>query len=271
VLLDQDGVLFHGSKPIPGALETVGRLRDAGKTVLFITNNSGLSRASVAARLRDRGVEGVSTEDVVTAGSASAAFLLSRALTSAFVVGEPGLIEELSSASITCQSVCDTELARMSDDDFSALFHDCTPRPDAVVVGLDSSFTYRKLALASAFVQRGALLVGTNPDAGDRIGAGLAPGAGAIIAAVETASGCQATVVGKPDPSIISSLLSLRGLRAEETLFVGDRLDTDVLCGSLAGVATCLVLTGVASLQDAEKATGKHRPTFVLPSLMHLS
>lgn len=269
-VLDQDGVLFHGEKPIAGALETVQRLRASGKRVFFVTNNSGKSRGDVAARLQARGVVGVHAEDVVTAGSAAAAYLRARSLTSAYVVGEPGLLEELAAAGVACSFEERSASPTLDDDAFQALFQ--CPRPDAVVVGLDSRLTYRKLATASAFVQRGAAFIGTNPDAGDRIGPGLAPGAGSLIAAVEAASGCKATVVGKPEPAIVTELLAEHGLSAASTLFVGDRLDTDVLCGAQAGCGTCLVLTGVATLAEAEAlaAGDRRRPDYVLSSLADL-
>ena len=115
--------------------------------------------------------------------------------------------------------------------------------------------------------------MGTNPDAGDRIGPLLAPGAGALIAAVEVASGHKASViVGKPNPAILTALLAEKGLDASTALFVGDRLDTDMLCGRNAGVKTLLVLTGVNSRAEAEalRPDDPRRPDFILESLAAL-
>lgn len=269
-LLDQDGVLFTGEKPIPGALEAVRRLQAGGAACYFITNNSGKSRAAVAARLEQQGVA-CSAADVVTAGSATGAYLNAQRLRSAYVIGEAGLREELAEAGCACWPPTTDSL--LSNEEFAELFSADAPVPDAVVVGLCSSFTYRHLATASAYVQRGARLVGTNPDAADRVGPGLAPGAGALIAAVEVASGCKASViVGKPNPDILTSLLSSRGLDASRALFVGDRLDTDMLCGRNAGVRTLLVLTGVNSREEAEALDSRdpRAPDYILPSLADL-
>jgi phosphoglycolate/pyridoxal phosphate phosphatase family enzyme len=268
-VLDQDGVLFHGSHPVPGALATVQKLKRAGKRVVYVTNNSGKSRAAVAARLTANGVE-TTAEDVLTAGWAAAKHLASVGASSCYVVGEAGLVEELREGGLRVVGWPGDEAVSLPDADLARMFEEQgSSRPDAVVVGLDSHFTYRKLCIACAFVQLGAIFVGTNPDAGDRIGGGLAPGAGAMIAAVETVCGRRATVVGKPAATMIQHLLTEHALDASRTVMVGDRLDTDIAFGSAGGVKTCLVLTGVATQTEAEALPAGHpcRPDFLMPSL----
>lgn len=264
-LLDQDGVLFHGNEPIEGSLDAVALLRAAGKRVAYITNNSGKTREDVAARLSSHGVP-CTADEVLTSGHCAAQHLLDNSLRTAFVVGEPGLKAELRAAGIECNASPPGELF-LDEVAFAALWRE--PCPQAVVVGLDHTFTMAKLQRASAFVQRGAVLIGTNPDAGDKCGVGLTPGAGALIAAVEVASDRSAIIVGKPQPAMLLQLLARHGLDARRVVMVGDRLDTDVRFGNAAGVKTCLVLTGVATAQDAAAAVGECRPDVVLPSLAH--
>ena len=288
----QDGVLFHGSHPVPGALATVQKLKRAGKRVVYVTNNSGKSRAAVAARLTANGVE-TTADDVLTAGWAAARHLAYVGASSCYVVGEAGLVDELREGGLRVVGWPD-DTVTLPDAELALIFVEQGSRPDAVVVGLDSSFTYRKLCIASAFVQMGAIFVGTNPDAGDRIGGGLAPvrmssaspvssshsaiiatpqGAGAMIAAVETVCGRRATVVGKPAATMIQHLLTEHALDARRTVMVGDRLDTDIAFGSAGGVKTCLVLTGVATQTEAEALPPGHpcRPDYLMPSLADLS
>lgn len=182
-------------------------------------------------------------------------------------------MEELREVGLHVTGGPDDTAVELPDAELAHLLEQGPPaRPDAVVVGLDSRFTYRKLAIAAAYVQMGACFIGTNPDAGDRIGNGLAPGAGAMIAAVETVSGRKATIVGKPAPTMIHHLLSEHGLEASRTVMVGDRLDTDIAFGAAGGVHTCLVLTGVATQAEAESLPHGHpcRPEYVMPSLADL-
>jgi phosphoglycolate/pyridoxal phosphate phosphatase family enzyme len=272
-LLDMDGVLWHGAAPVPGSLETVAALQAAGKRCFFVTNNATRSRAAVAARLTHAGIA-ASAETVLTSGSAAAEFLTALVRPSgastrtAFVIGEAGLVTELSLAGIVCDCGPPGEVS-LSDADFGALFAPSAPTYDAVVVSYDGACTSAKLARASAAVQRGAALVGTNPDAGDRCGGGLQPGAGVFIAALEAATGTRAIVVGKPAPTLIAQLLARHGLDPRRTVMIGDRLDTDIAFGTAGGVETCLVLTGVATLEQAEllAADDARRPTHLMSSL----
>ena len=219
------------------------------------------------------GVRAAST-DVLTSAAAAADYLLSVLLPAQrklFVVGEVGLVQELTDAGFLCARGPEGELA-LTEHAFAALFDATAPIYDAVVVGYDTAFTSAKLARASAAVQRGALLVGTNPDAGDACGAGIMPGAGPLIAAVENATGVRATVVGKPAPTLITQLLARHGLDPARTVMVGDRLDTDMAFGAAGGVSRCLVLSGVATEEQAAElhSTDPRRPTHMLSSLADL-
>lgn len=272
-VLDQDGVLYHGTQPIDGSLETVARLQQAGKRVFFATNNSTRSRAEVAARLSAHGIS-APPEAVLTSAAAAANHLdamLPAKQRRVLVVGEAGLVTELQAVGCVADT-CPVGEVSLRDAAFAALFAPNAMRYDAVVVGYDGAFTTAKLARASAAVQRGAKLVGTNPDAGDACGDGIFPGAGALIAAVEAATGVRAFVVGKPAPQMLTQLLQRHSLDPGRTLMVGDRLDTDIAFGTAGGVHTCLVLTGVATAEQAAALPpgDARKPTHVLKSLSEL-
>ena len=123
----------------------------------------------------------------------------------------------------------------------------------AVVVGLDRGINYQKIDLASRFVRRGVPFIGTNPDQTYPTPTGFAPGAGAIIAAIETASGVPAQMMGKPNPEIFQTCLDYMELNPNQVIAVGDRLSTDIACGQAAGCYTALVLSGITSMDEANR------------------
>ncbi|MFL5767763.1 MAG: TIGR01459 family HAD-type hydrolase, partial [Actinomycetota bacterium] len=246
-LFDLDGVLYRGAEPIDGASEAVGAVRGAGRPVVFVTNNATRTPDEVAAFLRELGFE-ASSKEVVTSATATAALLSARAGARAFVIGERGLREALTSAGI-----------ELVDGD--------PERADLVVVGLDRELTYAKLKRAALLVQRGAALVASNPDRTFPQTDGLWPGAGSLLAAVEAATGATATIVGKPHPPLFESARDRAGSR--KPLVVGDRLDTDIAGANRLGWDSLLVLTGVSTQADLESASEK--PTYVAPDLRFLS
>ncbi|CAN0089976.1 unnamed protein product, partial [Phaeothamnion confervicola] len=259
LLLDCDGVLWAGSDPIPGAIECVKAMIAAGKKVVFITNNSTKSRREsdfltrgYAAKFSSFGLD-VSPDQIVTSGSALAALLAVQhpSVTAAYVVGEGGLAEELELAGIRCVSEAVGAGPEMLESEFRALSAD--PAVGAVAVGWCRAFSFRQLATASYYLQAvpGCVFLGTNPDDADRVGVHLMPGTGPLIRAVECASRQPATVVGKPNPELIRAILDTHRMDPARTLMVGDRLDTDIAFGNGGGIATCLVLTGVATAADA--------------------
>jgi len=244
--LDCDGVLWRGEEPIPGAPEAVKALRASGRRVLFFTNNATLSRRGYLEKLRKLGFE-AALDEVYCSAYAAAVWLRGRAR-KVYVVGEGGLVEELERAGL---EVVGPEEA------------------ECVVVGLDRGLTYGKLEGALRCLSRGALFVATNDDPTLPTERGLAPGAGAILAALERAAGRRAdAVIGKPNTFMYELALREHGIEPGEALAVGDRLDTDVEGAKRAGLAAALVLTGAAKLGDLEKARVK--PDYVLNSLRDL-
>ncbi len=216
VLLDLDGVVVLGERvPDP---EGVRRLC-AEYEVFVLSNNSTRRREEIRALFRGLGVE-LPLSRIYTSGVACARYLQEqRPGARVFVIGEEALEEELRAAGL-----------RVSRD------------AEAVVVGLDRRCTYEKLAVALELLDAGALFVATNRDAALPLGGGKrAPGTGALVGALEVASGRKAVAVGKPEPFFLELVMRDHGLRAEETVVVGDRLDADILGAHRVGLRAALV------------------------------
>jgi len=229
VVCDLDGVLFRGGAPIPGAPQALRRLIASGARVVYATNNSTRSASRAAANITD--ITGVPAEasQVVTSAQAAASLLTGDDWPT-LPVGEEGVVSALEAAG-------------------GAI----TRRPSeaaSVVVGLDRSLSYEAIAGAADAVRAGARFVATNTDPTYPTPAGLAPGAGAVAAAIAVAAGRQPEVAGKPHPPMRKLL---RALGVTSPWVIGDRLDTDVaLADNEEGWASILVLTGVASRQEGE-------------------
>jgi HAD superfamily hydrolase (TIGR01450 family) len=236
LLVDLDGVVWIGREPLPGAVATLRALLDAGKEVVFVTNNPGRSPATYAERLRGIGVT-VADDRVVTAGVATARLAAERVGRGggAFVVGAPGLAEAAAEAGL---ELLDGEPARSAD---------------AVLVSGHRGFDYEELLTATFALRRGAALFATSRDPTLPMPDGAWPGTGAVLAAVETASGAVAEIGGKPEPHLFAQARS-RIPAAARVAMVGDRISSDVVGGRRAGLATVLVLSGACSREEAEAA-----------------
>jgi glycerol 3-phosphatase-2 len=246
-LFDLDGVLYRGSDPVDHAADAVARLRVAGKGVAFVTNNSSATPDAVAERLGSVGIE-AQPHEVETSALTTAAMLAGDGVRTTFVVGEEGIRRALDGAGI--------EIVDGAPD-----------RVEAVVVGLDRRADYDSLKTASVLVESGARLVATNGDVTFPAAGGERwPGAGALLAAVVAATGVTPTVVGKPNPPILRAALERAG--GGTPLVIGDRLDTDVDGATGVGWDSLLVLTGIATAEDAERSDPA--PTFVGSDLRRL-
>jgi HAD superfamily hydrolase (TIGR01457 family) len=248
ILFDLDGVVYRGDQAVPGAADTLDRLRELGVPRLFLTNNSARTPAQVAAKLEGLGIP-VDPEEILTSAVATAAMLRREGASgsTAFVIGEEGIRTALEEGGI-----------RVLDGE--------PDRTDLVVVGWDRSVDYPKLRRAALLVQRGARLVATNPDASYPAQDGLWPGAGAILAAVTTTTGARPTVVGKPHRPLFEAAMEASG--ATRPLVVGDRIDTDVLGAADMGFDSLLVLSGAA--RPADLVVTEPVPTFVGPDISAL-
>lgn len=245
-VIDLDGVVWLSDQPIEGAAGAVSRLQAAGHRVAFVTNNSSVTVADQEAKLAAHGIGGAGL--VVTSAQAVAGLVGQgeRVL----CCGGPGLAEGLAARGATVVP---------GDGDGGR-----DVEVDVVVVGLHRDFDYERLAVAATAVRRGARLLASNADATFPTPAGLVPGAGAILAAVETASGQRAVVAGKPHPPMVEHLRALLG---PVGTVVGDRVDTDGALARALGWRFALVLSGVT---PAVEPGAEPVPDVVAPTLAAL-
>lgn len=234
LIVDLDGVVWLGNQALPGSVEAIAELRANGVRLVFLTNDPRGSRTEYADRLRALGVD-ADEDDVVTSGSALAAFVAEREQpgTTAFVIGSPSLKRELARAGL---EVVDAREAAV------------------VAVGGHGGFDYAELLVATQALRRGARLYAAGRDATFPMPDGPWPGTGAIVAAVEVGGGRTAISVGKPEPFIFAMARSaLAGCR--RVAIVGDNLASDIAGGKRAGLKTILVLTGTTSRDDLAAAS----------------
>ncbi len=251
LIIDMDGVLWHGEQPVPGLTDFFQTLRDRRIRFILATNNAGLTPEQYVNKLARMGVE-VAPGDILTSGTATALYLAEHtdpAATRIFAIGEEGLRRPLLERGFTLTGVHEL-------DNGSA---------DMVVCGKDETLTWDKLATASIHLGAGARFIGTNGDTTLPTERGLIIGNGAILAALETATGATPTIIGKPEPIIYQQALALLDARPSETAAIGDRLETDILGAVRAGIRSILVLSGVST--EEELQTIDYQPTWVLPDI----
>lgn len=250
LLIDLDGVVWTGREPVPGSPETLAALLESGKELVFVTNNPSRPPARYAEKLREMGVE-VSPDRIVTAGMVTARLAAEAAGPggSAFVIGAPALKEMVAASGA---ALLDGEAARAAG---------------VVVVSGHRGFDYEELLSAKLALDGGAALVATSHDPTMPMPGGSWPGTGAVLAAVETASGRSAEIGGKPERHLFEMALERIG-RPGRVAMVGDRIASDIDGGRAAGLATVLVLTGSSSREEAEAA--EPPPDHVLDSLAGL-
>lgn len=223
VICDLDGVVYRGSEAVPGAADALVRLAAAGFRIVFVTNNSTRTESQVADKLEKVAGHRPGVDDIIT--SARAALALVPAGASCLVVGGEGILEAIDSAGF-----------------------DVTVNPDqadCVIVGLDRGFDYQLMDAAARAIRSGAVFVATNVDPTFPAANSIMPGAGAIVAALEAASGVEPMVAGKPEKPI-RDLIRRRGVEA--AWVIGDRADTDIaMAAAEEDWTSILVLTGVTA------------------------
>ena len=253
VIFDLDGVVYRGDEAVAGAADLVSWLHAVGVTVRFATNNSMVERAGYVERLAGLGIA-ATAEEIVTSSSATVEHLRRHApdVRRVLAIGADGMRAELLAAGLQ------TDMARdiVSDRPGAPLDR----AYDAVVVGLDPEFEYRRMAVAMSAVEDGARLIATNADARYPTPAGFVPGAGSIVAALATATGMTPEVIGKPEPAMFRAILEETGIPAAETVVVGDNPASDIVGARRAGCAAILVLTGVATAGSATRLQGDLAP-----------
>ncbi len=250
MIIDMDGVLWRGETFLPGVSEFFGFLRERSMPFILATNNATASPENVVNRLAEIGVH-IEIDEVLTTAAATANLLkdlIPAGSNKVFIIGETALQAALEEAGFSMMN---------SYEDV-----------DAVVVGFDRELTYMKLAKASFAIAEGAVFVGTNPDPSFPVENGQAPGNGAILAAVQTTTGIEPVIVGKPEPHLYHQASERLKLSHDRVLVLGDRLTTDILGAHHAGMASALLLTGVTSKDEAQASSVK--PDWVFDDLLQL-
>lgn len=245
-IIDMDGVIYHGNRILPGVTEFLAWLEESGKKYLFLTNSSERTPRELHEKLKRLGIN-VGEDHFYTSALATASFLAQqRPNGSAFVIGDAGLIHALYSVGFSVNNVS----------------------PDYVVVGDTRSYNFAMVEQAVNLVMKGAKLIGTNPDVSGPIESGITPSTRALISPIEVATGKKAYFVGKPNPLMMRIALRRLGLKREEAIVIGDRMDTDVRCGMESEIDTLLVLSGITARTEIENFP--YRPTYVLEGISSL-
>jgi 4-nitrophenyl phosphatase len=233
VVCDMDGVLWRGAMPMPGLTEFFVFLRECNIRFVLATNNATRTAAQYAERLAGLGVR-VSEAEILPSCDVVADYLTTIAPpgTHVFVVGEAALVGSIQARGFV-----------VGDDE----------EAEIVVAGLDRQATYSKLAHAAHLIRHGAKFIGSNPDRTWPSETDITPGAGAILAFLEAATGVEPFIVAKPEPVMFQQALARLGSRPEEAAMIGDRLETDIEGGKRAGLNTILVLSGISTEADIER------------------
>jgi 4-nitrophenyl phosphatase len=239
-----DGVLWRGSEPLPGLAEFFAFLRRRGIRFVLATNNASRTEAQYAERLAGYGAP-VAVDEILTSSSATADYLASIAPAGSrvYAIGMDGVRQALTRRGFV-----------LGEEDVRA-----------VVVGIDWHVTYEQLKRASLLIRAGAEFIGTNSDATFPSPEGIVPGNGALLAAIETATGVKPIVVGKPAPILYQQALRRLSTPLDVAAALGDRLETDILGGIRAGVKTILVMSGVTTPEQL--AASDYQPDWVFADI----
>ncbi len=231
LILDMDGVIWKGDNSIGNLPDIFSTIEERGLQFIMATNNATLTIEQFLNKLAGFGVQ-LEAWQVINSSLATVHYLQRNVSKGGplYIIGEPGLKETL------------------KDNGFYHAENDVL----AVVVGLDRDLTYKKLKKASLLIQAGTPFIGTNLDPTLPTPEGLIPGAGTILTALEAATGKFPVIIGKPAPEIYLLALERLGVTPEQSLVVGDRLETDIAGGQKLGCRTCVVLSGVATNEQAE-------------------
>ncbi len=256
LIIDMDGVLWHGSEPMPGLVEFFQTLREQKLPFILATNNARSTASQYVTKLAHMGVT-VALEEVLTSSMATAFYLSEHfdpETTRIFVVGEEGATEPLLERGFTLTGVYELGEGQGAD---------------VVVCGMDQTLNWDKLATATLNIRAGAKFVGTNADVTLPTERGLTHGNGAILAALTAATGVTPVTIGKPEPIMYQQALSILGADTASTVAIGDRLDTDILGAVNTGIRSLMVLSGVSS--EGDIASADYKPTWVLSDIIEVT
>ncbi len=242
-LIDMDGVLVRGRTLIPGADTFIEALKKQKHKFLILTNNPLYTQRDLAHRLSLIGLE-IPPDRIFTSAMATALFLRSQNPGgTAFVLGESGLTQALYDVGYVLTDI----------------------NPDYVVLGEVNNYNMDQFTKAIRLVVQGAAFIATNPDANGPDEAGVVPACGAIASLIEKASGRTPFFIGKPNPLMMRTAMNYLGVHSENTVMIGDRMDTDIVAGVMAGLETILVLTGVTGEHTLHRYP--YKPTRIVNSI----
>jgi len=245
-LIDMDGVLVKGKTPIPGAPEFIERLLARKIKFLILTNNPLYTQRDLEHRLKNSGLN-VPAENIFTSAIATARFLQSQNPNgTAFVIGESGLTQAMH------------EVGYIQTD----------TNPDYMVLGEVNNYNFELITKAIRLINDGAMFIATNPDNTGPLETGVVPATGALAALIEKATGKAPFFVGKPNPLMMRSALRYLNVHSENTVMIGDRMDTDIVAGVMSGLETILVLSGVSRREDVKRFP--YRPSRIVNSVADL-
>jgi NagD protein len=243
---DMDGVIYHGNRLLPGVPEFVDWLKRENKKFLFLTNSSERTQKELQEKMHRLGID-VEPDVFYTSALATANFLANqKPKGTAFIIGEAGLINAMYNAGYTMNNV----------------------NPDYVVVGDTRSYSFEKIEQAVNLVLKGAKLIGTNSDVTGPVENGIIPATRALMAPIELSTGREAYYVGKPNPLMMRIALKKLGCSREDSIIIGDRMDTDIIAGIESEIDTLLVLSGISTIKSADKFP--YRPHYILEGVNEL-
>ncbi len=250
-IIDMDGVLWEGQRPLPGLTEFFQALRDLNLRFVLATNNASQTPHQYVTKLAQMGVT-VTLAEILTSAQTAALYLRDQAPagTRVFSIGEAGVLTALTEAGFALCGLYETGA-------------------EYVVCGMDRQLSWDKLATATLNIRAGAKFIGTNPDTTLPTERGLTHGNGAVLAAIQAATGVAPTIMGKPEPLMYQQALARLQADPTTTAAIGDRLETDILGAVRAGIHSVFVLSGVS--RQAELADLAYQPTWVMEDIQAIT
>ena len=256
LIIDMDGVLWEGLTPFSGLVEFFAILRAKNIPFILATNNATLTQEQYVLKLKKMGVT-VSINEILTSSMATAHYLSEHntpTSTHLFVIGEIGLR----------QALTDKGFILIDSHAYSE-----SGVADFVVCGLDRQLSWKKLAEASLHLNAGATFIATNADSTLPTEHGLVVGNGSILAALETASEKKAQVIGKPEPIMYQLAIKILASTTEQTVAIGDRLNTDILGAVNTGIRSIMVLSGISNKEDLQAIN--YQPTWIMDDIQAIT
>lgn len=261
LLVDLDGVVYRGAEPVPGVAAVLATRAAAGDDVVYVTNNSMHYRADYVTRLAAMGAP-ITPDRIISSSRATALHLRDHepGIRRVLAVGAGGLERELRDMGLDVVTAA-AAATRMTQEPIDGAT--AAGMPDAVIVGLDPNLTYLRLAAAADCIRAGARFIATNRDPIYPTERGLRPGAGAVVAALEAATGVTPLLIGKPAPLLLEIAAEAVGRDARDAVMIGDGIGTDLAAALAVGARSVLMLTGVTTREQVDALPPEGRPTAV--------